>query len=59
MHPATKMIMMGRVQVRYRCRLYPGPAQQRALARVSGRTRVVFNDCPRLREECRARGEKT
>ncbi len=46
------------MQVSYRYRLYPGPAQQEALARVFGCARVVYNDCLRLREECRARGER-
>jgi putative transposase len=48
----------GFVQVRYRYRLYPSPAQEQALARAFGCARVVFNDCPRIREECRGRGEK-
>ncbi len=56
------LIVMGRrygtaVQVRYRYRIYPRPGQQQALARVFGCARVVFNDCLRLREECRAAGE--
>jgi putative transposase len=46
------------VQVRYRYRLYPTPGQQRALARVFGCARVVYNDCLRVRDECHARGEK-
>jgi putative transposase len=46
------------MQVRYRYRLYPSPGQQQALARAFGCARVVYNDCLRLREECRARGEK-
>jgi putative transposase len=46
------------VQVRYRYRLYPAPAQQQALARAFGCARVVYNDCLRLREECHAEGEK-
>ena len=43
---------------RYRYRLYPDAAQRQALARAFGCARVVFNDCLRLREDCRARGEK-
>jgi hypothetical protein len=43
---------------RYRYRLRPSPGQQQALARVFGCTRVVFNDSLRLREQCRAAGEK-
>jgi putative transposase len=46
------------VKVRYRYRIYPQPEQQEALARVFGCARTVFNDCLRLREECRATGEK-
>jgi putative transposase len=46
------------MQVRYRYRVYPSPAQQQALARVFGCARVVYNDCLRLREECHARGER-
>jgi len=46
------------VQVRYRYRIYPGPGQQQALARVFGCARVVFNDCLRLRDACHAAGEK-
>ena len=46
------------VLVRYRYRLYPTPAQRQALARAFGCTRVVFNDCLQLREECHAAGEK-
>jgi hypothetical protein len=48
----------GVVQVRYRYRLYPAPGQQRALARVFGCARVVYNDCLRLRDACYAAGEK-
>ena len=44
--------------VRYRYRLYPSPGQRRALARVFGCARVVYNDCLRLREEYHAAGEK-
>jgi putative transposase len=46
------------MQVRYRYRIYPAPGQQQALARTFGCARVVFNDCLRLREACRAAGEK-
>jgi putative transposase len=46
------------VQVRYRYRIYPTPGQRQALARVFGCTRVVYNDCLRIREESRTRGEK-
>ena len=46
------------MQVRYRYRLYPSPGQQQALARVFGCARVVYNDCLRLRDACRAAGEK-
>ena len=46
------------MQVRYRYRIYPVPGQQQALARVFGCARVVYNDCLRLREACRAAGEK-
>jgi putative transposase len=46
------------VIVRYRYRIYPAPGQQMALARAFGCARVVYNDALRLREECRARGEK-
>ncbi len=46
------------MQVRYRYRLYPSPGQQRALARVFGCARVVYNDCLRLRDACHAGGEK-
>ena len=46
------------VLVRYRYRLRPSPAQQQALARVFGCARAVFNDSLRLREQCRAAGEK-
>jgi putative transposase len=46
------------VQVRYRYRLYPSPAQELALARAFGCARVVFNDCLRLRQECHAAGER-
>ena len=52
------MIRSGVVQVRYRYRIYPAPGQQQALARVFGCARVVYNDSLRLREQCRAAGEK-
>ena len=45
------------MQMRYRYRIYPVPRQQQALARTFGCARVVYNDCLRIREECRARGE--
>src|SRR5690348_8799368 len=44
--------------VRYRYRIYPSPGHQKALARAFGCTRVVFNDCLRLREACHAAAEK-
>jgi putative transposase len=46
------------VLVRYRYRVYPSPGQRQALTRAFGCARVVYNDCLRLREDCRARGEK-
>ena len=46
------------VQVRYRYRLNPSPGQQQALARAFGCARVVYNDCLKLREECRTAGER-
>jgi putative transposase len=49
---------LGFVQVRYRYRLYPSLAQEQAFASAFGCARVVFNDCLRIREECRVRGEK-
>jgi len=52
------MACCGVVQVRYRYRIYPGPGQQEALARVFGCARVVFNDCLGLRDACHAAGEK-
>jgi putative transposase len=39
--------------------VYPSPGQRQALARAFGCARVVYNDCLRLREECRAAGVKT
>jgi putative transposase len=46
------------VQVRYRYRIYPAPGQRQQLARLFGCTRMVYNDCLRLREQCRAAGER-
>jgi putative transposase len=46
------------VLARYRYRVYPSPGRRRALARVFGCARVVYNDSLRLREECHAAGEK-
>jgi putative transposase len=46
------------VLVRYRYRVYPAPGQQRALARVFGCARVVYNDCLRVRDNAHAAGEK-
>ena len=46
------------MQVRYRCRIYPTPGQQRALARAFGCARVVYNDCLRVRDQAHAAGEK-
>jgi putative transposase len=40
------------VQLRYRYRIYPSPAQRQALARAFGCARVVCNDCLGLREAC-------
>jgi len=65
--PATAVVLRdcqrpvaccGVVQVRYRYRIYPGPGQQQALARVFGCARVVYNDCLRLRDACYVAGEK-
>ncbi|QZT55048.1 RNA-guided endonuclease InsQ/TnpB family protein [Mycolicibacterium austroafricanum] len=39
------------MQMRYRYRIEPTPAQQDMLARVFGCCRVVFNDAPRVREQ--------
>ncbi|SBT95248.1 Putative transposase DNA-binding domain-containing protein [Streptomyces sp. DI166] len=41
------------MQLRYAVRLYPGAAQQAALARAFGCARVVFNDAVRAREAAR------
>jgi putative transposase len=46
------------VQVRYRYRIYPTPAQQQALARTFGCARVVYNDCLRVRDEAYVAGER-
>ena len=46
------------MQVRYRYRIYPSPAQRQALARAFGCARVVYNDCLRVRDQCYAVGEK-
>ena len=45
------------MQVRYRYRIYPSPGQRQALARAFGCARVVYNDCLRLRDECRTAGK--
>lgn len=44
------------MQLRYRYRLHPTPAQQRALAQAFGCARVVFNDGLRTRQEARQQG---
>ena len=46
------------MQVRYRYRIYPEPGQQKALARVFGCARVVFNDCLQSRDACHAAGDR-
>ena len=46
------------MQVRYRYRIYPRPAQRQGLARVFGCARVVYNDCLHLRDQCHAAGQK-
>jgi putative transposase len=46
------------MQMRYRYRIEPTPAQQRMLARVFGCARVVFNDALRVREEAYRAGMK-
>src|SRR6516225_394505 len=51
-------VSSGAVLVRYRYRLRPTSGQQRALARVFGCARVVYNDSLSLREQCHAAGEK-
>ncbi|MET7390362.1 RNA-guided endonuclease InsQ/TnpB family protein [Streptomyces sp. NPDC005529] len=44
------------MQLRYNFRVYPEPAQRRALARAFGCARVVFNDGLRARQEAHAAG---
>jgi transposase len=44
------------VQLRYKYRLYPSPAQRLALARAFGCARVVFNDALRLRQQAHEAG---
>ena len=44
------------VQLRYRYRVYPTPAQRQSLARAFGCARVVFNDGLRARQNARERG---
>jgi putative transposase len=46
------------MQMRYRYRIEPTPAQQEMLARVFGCCRVVFNDALRVREEAYHAGVK-
>ena len=46
------------MQMRYRNRIEPTPAQQAILARVFGCARVVFNDALRERDEAYRAGEK-
>jgi putative transposase len=46
------------MQMRYRYRLEPTPAQRRMLARVFGCCRVVFNDALRVRDEAYRAGLK-
>ena len=46
------------MQMRYRYRIEPTPAQQAILARVFGCARVVFNDALRERDEAYRAGEK-
>ena len=46
------------MQMRYRYRIEPRPAQQRMLARVFGCCRVVFNDAVRVRDEAYQAGVK-
>lgn len=50
--------MLSGVHVRYRYRMYPTAGQAVMLARTFGCARMVFNDCLRLRDEARQRGEK-
>ncbi|TLF92484.1 IS200/IS605 family element transposase accessory protein TnpB [Nocardia cyriacigeorgica] len=42
------------MQLRYQYRVYPTPSQRGSLARAFGCTRVVYNDCIRLRHEAHA-----
>ena len=44
------------VQMRYRYRIEPTPAQQKKLSRIFGCCRVVFNDAVRLRQEAHRAG---
>jgi IS605 OrfB family transposase len=44
------------MQLRYRFRLHPTPAQRKALAKAFGCARVVYNDGLRLREEAHRAG---
>jgi putative transposase len=46
------------MQMRYRYRIEPTPAQQQMLARVFGCARVVFNDALRVRDEAYRGGVK-
>jgi putative transposase len=46
------------MQLRYRYRIEPTPAQQQMLARVFGCARVVFNDALRVRDEMYRAGVK-
>ena len=48
--------ILGSMQLRYRFRLHPTPAQRKALARAFGCARVVYNDGLRLREEAHRAG---
>ena len=46
------------MQMRYRYRIEPTPAQRKMLARVLGCCRVVFNDALRVRDEAYRAGVK-
>ena len=46
------------MQMRYRYRIEPTPAQQQKLARVFGCARVVFNDALRVRDAAYRAGVK-
>jgi putative transposase len=46
------------MQVRYRYRIEPTPAQQQMLGRVFGCCRVVFNDALRFRDQAHRAGQK-